>query len=212
MKSSLTFVFLRRLTSTLSFDFLSQWNRASPHRLATSCDNKVLIWDSRKGSLPLASIEAHESRIYGIDWSRDIELGLDRLVTCSLDTTVKYWDLSSESSQKAIGSRQLVTEPQLTIRTDTPIWRARNLPFGEGVITLPQRGDNGLSMWSKNKPLKPVKRFEGHNDTVKEFLWRTKGGADREKDDRKFQLLTWGKDQILRMWPISEDDMKASFE
>ncbi|PWN47131.1 WD40 repeat-like protein [Violaceomyces palustris] len=187
-----------------------KWNRASPHRLASSCDNKVLIWDDRKGSLPLATIEAHESKIYGIDWSRDTSLGLDRLVTCSLDRTVKFWDLSSESAQSAIGNRELVTEPDSVIETQTPIWRARHLPFGNGVMTLPQRGDTCLSMWAKDKPDKPVATFEGHKDIVKEYLFRSKGGQNRDADDRQFQLITWSKDQTLRLWPVSEETTKRA--
>jgi WD40 repeat protein len=186
-----------------------KWNRASPHRLATSCDNKVLIWDDRKGALPLATIEAAQSRVYGIDWSRDTSLGLSRLITCSLDGSVKWWDLDSPAAQNAIGERRLVTEEEAIVETHTPVWRARHLPFGNGVMTLPQRGDNGLSMWAKDKPDEPVHRFEGHRDTVKEYLLRTQGGNDRETDDRKFQLITWSKDQTLRLWPISEDMMKA---
>ena len=186
-----------------------KWNRASPHRLATSCDNKVLIWDDRKGALPLATIEAAQSRIYGIDWSRDTSLGLSRLVTCSLDGSVKWWDLDSPAAQQAIGERRLVTEAETTIETHTPVWRARHLPFGNGVMTLPQRGDTSLGMWAKDKPEEPVHRFEGHGDIVKEYLIRTQGGSDRERDDRKFQLITWSKDQTLRLWPISEDMMKA---
>lgn len=186
-----------------------KWNRASPHRLATSCDNKVLIWDDRKGSLPLATIEAAQSRIYGIDWSRDTSLGLSRLVTCSLDGSVKWWDLDSPAAQQAIGERRLVTEEETIIETHTPVWRARHLPFGNGVMTLPQRGDTSLCMWAKDKPDEPVHRFQGHRDTVKEYLIRTQGGSNRERDDRKFQLITWSKDQTLRLWPISEDMMKA---
>ncbi|PWN40049.1 hypothetical protein IE81DRAFT_349606 [Ceraceosorus guamensis] len=186
-----------------------KWNRASPHRLATSCDNKVLIWDDRKGALPLATIEAHESKIYGIDWARDATLGLDRLITCSLAGSVKYWDLSSNHAQRAIGKRELVTEPEQTIETPTPVWRARHLPFGSGVMTLPQRGDTSLSMWHKSNPETPVKRFEGHKDTVKEFLYRTRGGSDRQNDDREWQLLTWAKDQTLRLWPIDPQVTRA---
>lgn len=187
-----------------------KWNRATPHRLATSCDNKVLIWDDRKGALPLATIEAHENKIYGVDWSRDTSLGLSRLVTCSLDGSVKWWDLDSPAAQQAIGQRQLVTEPETTIETKTPIWRARHLPFGHGVMTLPQRGDTSLSMWNKDVVSEPVHRFEGHTDTVKEYLIRTRGGSDRSHDDRQFQLITWSKDQTLRLWPISREIAKAA--
>lgn len=186
-----------------------KWNRASPNRLATSCDNKVLIWDDRKGALPLASIAAATSKIYGIDWSRDTSLGLSRLVTCSLDGDVKWWDLDSPAAQAAIAERRLVTEAETTIKTHTPIWRARHLPFGNGVMTLPQRGDTSLSLWAKDKPDSPVHRFEGHRDIVKEYLIRTQGGSDRDHDDRRFQLITWSKDQTLRLWPITEDMMEA---
>ncbi len=151
-----------------------KFNRASEHRLASSCDNKVLIWDDRKGSLPLATIEAHESKIYGIDWSRDTSLGLDKLVTCSLDRTVKFWDLASDTSQAAIGARELVTEAESIIETRTPVWRARHLPFGNGVMTLPQRGDTTLSMWARDLPEEPQATFAGHTDIVKEYLFRTK--------------------------------------
>ncbi|TKY88794.1 hypothetical protein EX895_002425 [Sporisorium graminicola] len=185
-----------------------KFNRASEHRLASTCDNKVLIWDDRKGSLPLATIEAHENKIYGIDWSRDTSLGLDRLVTCSLDRTVKFWDLASDTSQAAIGARELVTEAESMIETRTPIWRARHLPFGNGVMTMPQRGDTTLSMWAKDEPEEPKATFAGHTDIVKEYLFRTKGGQDRGSDDRQFQLITWSKDQTLRLWPVSDEQMR----
>lgn len=206
-----------------------KWNRASEYRLATAVDNKVLIWDSRKGALPLATIEGHESRVYGLDWSRDLTLGKDQLITCSLDGAVKYWDLSSPSSQQSIGRRELVTQPTTEIQTKAPLWRARHLPFGRGVMTMPQRADFSVSMWSTDKALEhtahhrqdgvldgkadhtppgsfipPVHRFSGHKDVVKEFLFRCHGGADRTHDDRRFQLLTWSKDQTLRMWNVSE--------
>lgn len=182
-----------------------KWNRATQHRLATSCDNKVLIWDDRKGTLPLATIEAHENKIYGVDWSRDVSVGMSRLVTCSLDGSVKWWDLDCPAAQHAIANRQLITEAETTILTDTPVWRARHLPFGQGVMTLPQRGDTSLSMWSKSETDEPVHRFNGHRDLVKEYLFRTRGGEDSSSDQRKFQLITWSKDQTLRLWPITDD-------
>ncbi|CAO1637108.1 unnamed protein product [Sympodiomycopsis kandeliae] len=185
-----------------------KWNRSTPHRLATAVTNKVLIWDDRKGALPFATIEAHEKQIYGLDWSRDISnAGSNRLVTCSLDGAVKFWDLAAPASQAAIGSRSLVTEPEQIIQTETPIWRARHLPFGRGVMTLPQRGDTTLSMWARDSPEKPVDRFVGHKDDVKEYLFRTRGAQESGSDDRRFQLITWSKDQTLRLWPVSEASM-----
>lgn len=51
----------------------------------------------------------------------------------------------------------------------------------------------------------PVERFEGHDDVVKEFVWRHRGGDDRNFDDREFQLVTWSKDRTLRVWPVSRE-------
>jgi hypothetical protein len=51
----------------------------------------------------------------------------------------------------------------------------------------------------------PVEVFEGHDDVVKEFVWRNKGGHDQEFEDREFQLITWSKDRTLRIWPVSEE-------
>ncbi len=70
----------------------------------------------------------------------------------------------------------------MIIRTATPVWRARNLPFGQGILSLPQRGDSSMHMWSLDHALSDnnrlVRKFEGHSEPVKEFVWRTRGGSD----------------------------------
>lgn len=82
-----------------------------------------------------------------------------------------------------------VSDPVRTVVTSAPIWRARWLPFGDGVLTLPQRSDHGLSIWGTQKSdeleaqgekAKPVARFEGAREGVKEYVWRTRGGEDLE--------------------------------
>ncbi|KAG5653422.1 hypothetical protein H0H81_000533 [Sphagnurus paluster] len=161
-----------------------KWNRQDGNILASSHSNEVLIWDRRKGSLPIKRIQAHNSKIYGIDWAHDRR---DELITCSLDRTIKVWDTATADP-----------EPRTTIRTAYPVWRARALPFGHGVLSLPQRGATALEMFSQDRPDMPVERFEGHTDVVKEFVWR-KGGED------EFQLITWSKDRTLRFWPVDSD-------
>ncbi|KAI3624147.1 hypothetical protein CBS14141_002575 [Malassezia furfur] len=186
-----------------------KWNRVSPHRIAASCDNKVLVWDDRFGALPLASVEAHHSKIYGLQWSPETERGRDQFMTCSLDGTIKYWDLGTEASRAASARRQLITVPEATIATSQPVWRAKYLPFGHGAMSVAQRGDTAPCLWAAGTQVSPLKRFEGHTDVVREFLFRTKGGTDAANDDREFQLLTWSKDQTLRMWPITDDVLDA---
>ena len=68
--------------------------------------------------------------------------------------------------------------PLATIQTAYPVWRARNLRFGQGVLSLPQRGETALEMFVPDNLNEPIERFEGHSDVVKEFVWR-KGGQSK---------------------------------
>ena len=151
-------------------------------------------------------IKAHDSKIYGIDWDRRHR---NKLVTCSLDKTIKFWtvyELSSSLSDSSVDFRPTLPAPDTptaTISTSYPVWRARNLPFGNGVLSLPQRGEKALELFGESAT--PVERFEGHDDVVKEFVWRTRGGDDASFEDREFQLVTWSKDRTLRIWPVGRD-------
>ncbi|PKI85933.1 hypothetical protein MVES1_000166 [Malassezia vespertilionis] len=186
-----------------------KWNRVTPHRIAASCDNKVLIWDDRFGALPLATIEAHRSKIYGLQWSPNVTHGRDQLLTCSLDGTIKHWDIGTDVSRTASSQREMISVPQSTILTHDPVWRAKYLPFGDGVMSVAQRGDTAPSLWAHRASAAPAKHFVGHTDIVREFLFRTRRGTSTVEDDREFQLLTWSKDQTLRMWPIGTDVLEA---
>ncbi len=120
----------------------------------------------QKGSLPVSQIQAHGAKIYGIDWAHNRR---NEIVTCSLDKTIKIWDVQQTPNEHGLH------EPTSIINTAYPVWRARDLPFGHGVLSLPQRGETALEMWSPEDQQEPIERFEGHADVVKEFVWR-KGG------------------------------------
>ncbi|KAI8066503.1 hypothetical protein BC940DRAFT_334092 [Gongronella butleri] len=171
-----------------------KFNFKNEHLIASSHDKEVKIWDMRKGAVPVTSITAHSKKIYGIDWSRQND---HDIVTCSLDMLVKHWNIHTPE------------EAEETIVTNSPVWRARNTPFGHGILTMPQRSESTLQLYNRATPDKPVHLFEGHTNTVKEFVWRWKGGLGDDGDDREFQLVTWSKDQNLRLWPVSSDIMKA---
>uniref|UniRef100_A0A0W0FZ82 Uncharacterized protein n=1 Tax=Moniliophthora roreri TaxID=221103 RepID=A0A0W0FZ82_MONRR len=185
-----------------------KWNKRDANILASSHANEVLIWDRRKGSVPITIIRGHTSRIYGIDWSHGLR---NEIVTCSLDKTIKVWDIENyapESRNVRSGvpsANHLAPEPKHEIHTTYPVWRARNTPFGKGVLSLPQRSDTTLELYSTNEDTngEPVRTFEGHNDVVKEFVWR-KGG----QHDNEFQLITWSKDRTLRFWPVCHDTLQ----
>lgn len=182
-----------------------KYNRQDSHILASSHDRWLRIWDDRKGATPLRSINAHESKIYGIDWSRTRSEGI---VTCSLDKTIKFWNYDSE-----------LDFPDRIIRTDFPVWRARHTPFGWGLLAMPQDSPGDLHLYErrinslsdKDSKAEAVTTFTGHgNFKVKEFLWRTRGGITEEGiDNRDFQLVSWGEDNRLRLHRVDPKTLEA---
>ena len=176
-----------------------KWNRTNPHILASSHDKFLRIWDDRKGAYPLRSIEAHATKIYGVDWNR---FETNNLVTCSLDKTIKFWDYTKDDD-----------EPERILKTPFPVWRARHTPFGHGLLAMPQRGDNDLHLYNRRTnedtpqtmSASSVHTFEGHHDQVKEFLWRPRGNVSATMDDRDYQLVSWGADKVLRLHQVSDD-------
>jgi WD40 repeat protein len=158
---------------------------------------------SQKGSVPVVTLKAHDSKIYGIDWDRRER---SKIVTCSLDKTIKYWTIPTLATPPTNDETyQPTTTPYSTstLTTHYPIWRARNLPFGHGILSLPQRSEHALELFGTSGS--PVQRFEGHEDVVKEFVWRTRGGGDEGFDDREFQLVSWSKDRTLKIWPVGRE-------
>ncbi|MCJ1476122.1 hypothetical protein MMC13_004787 [Lambiella insularis] len=179
-----------------------KWNRQDAHIIASSHDKILRIWDDRKGAHPLRSIEAHDTKIYGVDWNRT---QAHRVATCSLDKTIKFWDYTSAQDV-----------PERIIATPFPVWRARHTPFGCGMLAMPQRGDHDLHMYDRRmganmesiEDVSPVHRFQGHQDQVKEFLWRSRGAVNAGIDDREFQLVSWGADRVLRLHYVDQNLLK----
>ena len=117
--------------------------------------------------MPIQTIKAHSSKIYGIDWSRSRR---NEIITCSLDSTVKVWDTASSDAPPLEES-----DARNVRHSKHPVWRARSLPFGDGILSVPQRGGTNLELWSSNDANAPVHVFDGYSDIVKEFVWRTRG-------------------------------------
>ncbi|KAG8755838.1 hypothetical protein FRC12_010759 [Ceratobasidium sp. 428] len=69
-----------------------KWNRQDPHLLASAHDASLLIWDDRRGSVPLFSIPAHESHSAFDD--REFQL-----VTWSKDNTLRLWPVEQQTMQ-----------------------------------------------------------------------------------------------------------------
>ena len=173
-----------------------KWSRQDEHVLASSHDRSLHIWDARHGAYPVRTIEAHSTKIYGIDWNR---FEPHKIVTCSLDRTVKFWNLQKDEN-----------EPDRIIQTGFPVWRARHTPFGWGIVALPQRGSSELPLYDRREKdghyeSAPVAKFSGHDGQVKEFLWRARGNIIDGLDQRDFQLISWGTDRKLRLHLLDPD-------
>lgn len=183
-----------------------KWNRQDPDVIASSHDKFLRIWDKRMGAYPIKSIEAHNTTIYGVDWNR-VRRGA--ITTCSLDKTIKFWDYTVEGET-----------PEKVIKTPFPVWRARNTPFGWGVLAMPQRGNSDLHLYSRRTPegaqifdpnetLTLVHSFAGHKGQVKEFLWRARGAVIDGIDHREFQLVSWGTDRELRLHRVDPEVLRG---
>jgi WD40 repeat protein len=185
-----------------------KWNRQDDKIIASSHDKYLHIWDIRHGTKPMSTIAAHSTKIYGIDWNRN---DARKIMTCSLDQTIKLWN--------NVGVNTNNTEPRRTITTDYPVWRARHTPFPHGILAMPQRGSPSLFLYkhvndsdAKTFEPKSVHEFQGHepNTQVREFLWRSRGSTDNGVDNRDFQLVTWGTDNHLRLHHITPELLEST--
>ncbi|KAF2753429.1 hypothetical protein EJ05DRAFT_457957 [Pseudovirgaria hyperparasitica] len=186
-----------------------KWNRQDPNIVASSHGQYLHIWDRRKGAEPLKKICAHATKVYGIDWNRASPTGI---LTCGLDKTIKVWDYSLCGP----GDNP---EAERIIHTPYPVWRARHTPFGSGFLAMPQRGSTELHMYDlrtesmqpNSTKIEPVHSFSGHEDNIKEFLWRTRGEFDEVEriDNREFQLVSWGRDRNLQLHKMEPEILKS---
>uniref|UniRef100_A0A3B4GSW8 WD repeat domain 59 n=1 Tax=Pundamilia nyererei TaxID=303518 RepID=A0A3B4GSW8_9CICH len=160
-----------------------KWNKKNQNLLASSHDGDVRIWDKRqKPNTAAEYVAAHLSKIHGLDWHPDSEF---IFATSSQDNS--FWDYRQPRKYLNILSCQV------------PVWKARYTPFSNGLVTVmvPQlRRENSLLLWSTLDLNSPVHAFVGHDDVVLEFQWRP------QKESKDYQLVTWSRDQTLRIWRV----------
>jgi len=78
---------------------------------------------------------------------------------------------------------------------------------------MPQRGDFDLHLYDRrleeesdrDSVVEPVHSFSGHQNSVKEFLWRARGNIVDGIDNREFQLVSWSTDRTLLLHRCSEE-------
>lgn len=193
-----------------------KWNHSDPHQIASSHDHSFYVWDTRNGARPVLHMDkAHDGKINGLDFG----LGRNKLLTCSNDKSVKYWDLSAP--------QQTPLCPAVVINTDFPVARARSLPFGNdracGIMPV-RGGDNAVHIVNYELAFESAQTlgstaavdccaqylFKGHHGTVKDFLWRTRHDAYANFSSKhawkEYQLVTWSSQDVdLKLWPHDEE-------
>lgn len=190
-----------------------KWNHENPYEIASSHDHSFYIWDTRKGSSPVLKVaDAHTGKINGVDFSH----GLSKMVTCSNDHKIKYWDLTNGK-----------TSPSVVINTDFPVSRARSLPFGTeeacGIMPLRDGGDSihivncdeavdryNVTNETQTLAFDPVFSFKGHGGPIKDFLWRTRHETYdhfvSKRGWKDYQLVTWSlADYDLKLWSADDE-------
>ncbi|XP_024900377.1 GATOR complex protein WDR59 isoform X5 [Pteropus alecto] len=153
-----------------------QWN---PH------DSFAHYFAASKPSIAVEYLAAHLSKIHGLDWHPESE---HILATSSQDNSVKFWDYRQPRKYLNI------------LPCQVPVWKARYTPFSNGLVTVmvPQlRRENSLLLWNVFDLNTPVHTFVGHDDVVLEFQWRK-----QKEGSKDYQLVTWSRDQTLRMWRV----------
>ncbi|GAU96775.1 hypothetical protein RvY_08166-2 [Ramazzottius varieornatus] len=168
----------------------AKWSKTGKNFLATAHEADCKIWDFRKASTPVEYISAHSSKVNGIDWNPN---NANQLATCAQDPYIKVWDITA------------LKKPEVVIPVSAPVWRARFAPFGEALVTtgIPQlhRGDTKLSVWALNDVIAPIHQFSGHTEGVYDFFWRP-------LRYNEYQLVSWSKDQTLRLWKTDSSIQK----
>ncbi|KAI5969328.1 hypothetical protein CANMA_001648 [Candida margitis] len=212
-----------------------KWNHENPYEIASTHDNSLYIWDTRKGALPVFKVsKAHQGKINGLDFTQ----GLKNIITCSNDRSIKFWDLESDDAKKAVSQFNYFDSgaendlrPSVVIEADFPIVRARALPFGSDKAcgVMPLRGGNDAihiinyeeahqKYLATNKTQQykgsSAYTFVGHHGPIKDFLWRTRhetyDGFVSKNNWKEYQLVTWSDSDVdLKLWP-SDDKLYRS--
>ncbi|KAH8924409.1 hypothetical protein BT69DRAFT_1349489 [Atractiella rhizophila] len=189
-----------------------KFSRFSSHQVASAHEERLVVWDLRMGNKPFNNIMAHEgAKIYGLDWSR---VHPQEIVTCGVDGWVKAWDVNDDAEESMAHSMVPPIRTPKPVHAfkpyaNAPVYRARNLPFGEGVLTTSHLADPEMpAIWKWDDPCKPVETFEHSGAEVDDFVWRFRGGENTNYDDREFQLITWSKDRKLRLYPVGQETLR----
>ncbi|XP_011923290.1 PREDICTED: WD repeat-containing protein 59 [Cercocebus atys] len=178
------------------------WAVFEPDLLVTSSvDTYIYIWDIKDTRKPTVALSAVAGASQ-VKWNKK---NANCLAT-SHDGDVRIWDKRKPSTAVEYLAAHLSKIHGLDWHPDSEHILATSSqdnsvkPFSNGLVTVmvPQlRRENSLLLWNVFDLNTPVHTFVGHDDVVLEFQWRK-----QKEGSKDYQLVTWSRDQTLRMWRV----------
>ncbi|KAJ1730717.1 hypothetical protein LPJ61_002872 [Coemansia biformis] len=169
------------------------FNNVHKHKLASAHRNCIAVWDIRFGSAPLMTLDdAHADDITSISWHPTQE---NTIVSASQDHTVKRWHVEFSHPTEEY-AHQFAHE----------VAAAEYLPFGEALLVTQRSPDNSMVVIRDDPELTIVHQFAGLTSAVLGSAWRSRCDAHRTRH----QLVTWERDQIMRMWAVGDNMVTAA--
>uniref|UniRef100_A0A3Q2W8D9 WD repeat domain 59 n=1 Tax=Haplochromis burtoni TaxID=8153 RepID=A0A3Q2W8D9_HAPBU len=187
------------------------WSWFEPEFLVTSSvDTYIYIWDTRDTRKPTLALSAVAGASQ-VKWNKKNQ----NLLASSHDGDVRIWDKRKPNTAAEYVAAHLSKihgldwhpDSEFIFATSSQDNSVRQLsvflprqPFSNGLVTVmvPQlRRENSLLLWSTLDLNSPVHAFVGHDDVVLEFQWRP-----QKEGSKDYQLVTWSRDQTLRIWRV----------
>jgi len=153
--------------------------------LTTNSLGQLIIWDVTK--LPLhvqvLNIEAHDGLIYCASFNANGT----KLVTGSIDKTVKVWDLTNMMDNK-IDVEELTASGEGSTAHKDAVLDCKFSPDGKKIVTTSR--DKKVIIWD-TITLNKITSLDEHQGWVQCALWYNNN-----------TLITAGNDKVLKVWSI----------
>uniref|UniRef100_A0A0L8FWQ2 RWD domain-containing protein n=1 Tax=Octopus bimaculoides TaxID=37653 RepID=A0A0L8FWQ2_OCTBM len=184
------------------------WSPFDVNILAScSVDSYTFLWDIREPKKPTGSFQTVAGASQ-VQWNKVT----NNTFATTHEGDVRIWD--PRKGNTAV--QYIAAHPSKIYGLDWSPFSEYNLatcsqdctvkPFQIGLVTLvlPQlTREPYLYLWNISNLKQPVHTFVGHADVVLDFHWRNKA-----KGSNDYQLVTWSKDQSLRIWKIDSNLQK----
>ncbi|RLN45111.1 hypothetical protein BBI17_003802 [Phytophthora kernoviae] len=174
------------------------WSPMEPSLLATcSADAKTLLWDMRSPQRPVQTLNAYNTSVTQLEWNRVDSTSL----ATAHDGEVRVWDLRA-AGEKAVAPAALITAHMQKIYGLD--WHPQRM---YELVTCSE--DKTVKFWDVTQPricqvnAELVHSFSGHGDLVKGMAWRVRPQSS------VYQLVSWSKDQELRLWHVDVPQLEA---